>query len=118
MYFSLPLLITAVVPLCNAAPIATTKGTVLEKRDDLVPIIRYESGAWMNTDQMEQGINQWCSGMHFPIPPLVKSTYTNSYYPEQNGNVIPMGKALSADIRGLVLHSGGPGKLTGKPSRP
>ncbi|KEQ68135.1 hypothetical protein M436DRAFT_86662 [Aureobasidium namibiae CBS 147.97] len=90
MHLSLPLII-ATVSLCTAAPVTITDSTLIEKRADLIEVTPFYSGEWMNLDEIERGVNQWCAN--------------------QNGQVVPWGKSTNAQISGLTLHSGGPGIL-------
>jgi hypothetical protein len=62
MHFSLPLIIAAAASLCTAAPLTSTDNPVLEKRMDISDFHPFYSGETMNYDQMDKGINIWCSG--------------------------------------------------------
>jgi hypothetical protein len=72
----------------------------------------------MNFDQVQKGVDQWCSGMRslFPTDPI---TYTDRYTAtDMSGQVVPMGKSLNSQVGGLILRSGGPGVLAGVYPRP
>lgn len=66
MHFSLPLIIAAAA-LCTATPVTITDGALLEKRADLIEVTPFYSGEWMNLDEIERGVNQWCSGKSTPL---------------------------------------------------
>lgn len=113
MHFSLPLIIAA-ASWCTAAPLTSTGNTLPDKRADLIDVTPFYSGEWMNLDQVEKGVNQWCSGKPiFPHLPQQTNAKHNTAS-DQNGQVVPWGKSTNAQIAGLTLHNGGPGVLAGK----
>ena len=68
MHFSLPLIIAA-ASLCTAAPVTITDSALIEKRADLIEVTPFYSGEWMNLDEIERGVNQWCAGKPSPSRP-------------------------------------------------
>jgi hypothetical protein len=62
MHFSLPLIIAA-ASLCTAAPLTNTNNPTLEKRTDISGATPFFSGETMNFDQIQIGVDQWCSGI-------------------------------------------------------
>jgi hypothetical protein len=67
MHFSLLLINAAAASLCTAAPVTRTDNPVLEKRMEIGEVTPFYSGETMNFDQMDKGINIWCSGKLFPV---------------------------------------------------
>jgi hypothetical protein len=62
MHFSLPLIIAAAASLCTAAPVTSTEITDLEKRMDIGnDVTPFLSGETMNMDQIQKGVDIWCS---------------------------------------------------------
>jgi hypothetical protein len=62
MHFSLPLIIAGAASLCTAAPVISTDNPVLEKRMDIGnDVTPFLSGETMNMDQIQKGVNIWCS---------------------------------------------------------
>jgi hypothetical protein len=61
MHFSLPLIIAAAASLCTAAPV-TSPVPDLEKRMDIGnDVTPFLSGETMNMDQIQKGVDIWCS---------------------------------------------------------
>jgi hypothetical protein len=67
MHFSLPPTIAA-ASLCTAAPLANTYNPTLEKRTEISGATPFWSGETMNFDQIQKGVDRWCSGEQFLTP--------------------------------------------------